>query len=196
MHFQTNSLHGDLSYSVKYFLQFLTFSAGGALATALMFVELNQTCNGSDHISLEEKHNSQTIFPDWLSLKVQCILSCASFRHLFTDLSRTMMAAVPSAVSARTRSSKSIKTSSHTWRGMMGVEDPPGITPNRLSQPPLTPPAPVTREEREEVMSTSHRVNQHEHRGGLWTKHTPACLSISSLREIDISSSTVHGVFT
>lgn len=33
----------------------LAFSAGCALATALMFVELNQTCNGSNHISLVGK---------------------------------------------------------------------------------------------------------------------------------------------
>lgn len=36
-------------------MQFLTFSAGGALATALMLIELNQTCNSSDHISLGEE---------------------------------------------------------------------------------------------------------------------------------------------
>lgn len=62
---------------------------------------------------------------------------------LFTDLSITMTAAVPSAVCARTRSSKSIRTLSHTCRGMMGVEEPPGMTPKRLSHPPVTPPAPV-----------------------------------------------------
>lgn len=47
--------------------------------------------------------------------------------------------------------------------GMSGVEEPPGITAKRLSQPPMTP---------------------------------PACLSMSSLRGILISSSTVQGVFT
>ena len=47
--------------------------------------------------------------------------------------------------------------------GMRGVEEPPGMTARRLSQPPMTP---------------------------------PACLSMSSLSGIDISSSTVHGLFT
>lgn len=54
----------EVMHSIKYNLQFFTLSAGGALATALMFVELNQTCDGSDHISLEEKYNSHIIFPD------------------------------------------------------------------------------------------------------------------------------------
>uniref|UniRef100_A0AAX7TBC4 Uncharacterized protein n=1 Tax=Astatotilapia calliptera TaxID=8154 RepID=A0AAX7TBC4_ASTCA len=105
----------------------------------------------------------------------------------------TMTAAVPRALSARTRSSKSISTSSHTCRGIMGVEDPPGITPNRLSQPPLTPPAPIIREKRGKKCVMFHKLFMD--RTGLNT-HTPACLSISSLRGIDISSSTVHGVFT
>lgn len=47
--------------------------------------------------------------------------------------------------------------------GMMGVEEPPGMMPSKLSQPPVTPPA--------------------------WR-------SISSLRLIDISSSTVQGWLT
>lgn len=47
--------------------------------------------------------------------------------------------------------------------GMTGTEEPPGMTPSRLSQPPMMP---------------------------------PACCSISCLSGIDISSSTVHGLFT
>lgn len=34
----------------------LTFSAGCALAAALMFVELNQTGDSSDNISLQQKY--------------------------------------------------------------------------------------------------------------------------------------------
>lgn len=47
--------------------------------------------------------------------------------------------------------------------GISGVEEPPGITASRLSQPPMTP---------------------------------PECLSMSSRRGIDISSSTVVGLTT
>lgn len=46
-----------------YILQFLTLSAGGALTTALMFVELNQTGNGSDNISLH-KNTFNLFFED------------------------------------------------------------------------------------------------------------------------------------
>lgn len=57
-----------------------------------------------------------------------------------TDLSMTMSAAVPRPVWAWMRPSKSINTSSHTFLGMRGVEEPPGMTASRLSQPPRTPP--------------------------------------------------------
>lgn len=57
-----------------------------------------------------------------------------------TDLSMTMRAAVPKPVWAWMRPSKSISTSSHTFLGISGVEEPPGITASRLSHPPRTPP--------------------------------------------------------
>lgn len=40
------------TFCVKSMMQFFTLSAGGALATAFMFVKLNQTCDGSNNIRL------------------------------------------------------------------------------------------------------------------------------------------------
>src|ERR1051326_6072449 len=57
------------------------------------------------------------------------------------DLSMTMTAAVPSPLFSATRLSKSIRTLSQTDAGRQGVEEPPGMTESRLSQPPRTPPA-------------------------------------------------------
>merc|ERR1712216_1070933 len=61
------------------------------------------------------------------------------------------------------RSSKSARTVSQMALGSIGVEEPPGMTARRLSQPPRTP---------------------------------PACFSMSSLREMLISSSTTIGLLT
>jgi len=70
-------------------------------------------------------------------------------------LSITIRAPVPNALPYFTRSSKSISTVSQTFFFKRGVEEPPGMTHKRLSQPPRTPPACFSIKSRMEILISS-----------------------------------------
>lgn len=130
----------------------------------------------------------------------------------------TITAAVPRPVCACTSPSKSISTVSHTDLGISGVDEPPGITARRLSQPPVTPPeAPVSPQKDGQgwgrhtcpvlspVLSAPTPTPRPFQplffkdtlpRPPVWPPASPACFSISSFNGTDISSSTVQGWLT
>lgn len=114
-----------------------------------MLVEFNQSSDGSDNVSLLK--GNATIYLINVSEFLYIWTYAATEAVELTDLSMTIRAAVPRPVWAWMRPSKSISTSSHTLLGMRGVEEPPGITQSRLSQPPRTPPG------RQMFVSIKHR---------------------------------------
>lgn len=88
----------------------------------------------------------------------------------------TMTAAVPKPDFKSFNESKSITASSHKCLGSTGTELPPGTTPNKLSQPPRTPPQCFSRSSRRGILISSDKI--------------------SSSSKLTSTPSTVHGSLT